>query len=267
MINRVKYVILCDAQLCLFIKEVKLCMNFNFFRKDKEEYKKGEVKMSRETYDILNNIFSGQIPLRRNNPKVGESEYYYFAPGQEDWTSINDVKTVDVPSVDTQNPYLQTQTIGFGQPVQNNLQGNKRTSSMQSLRDAVMDSGTQAMNAFNPVSSGIAMGKAVNEYYKLRPLPMYDKYKHATVSCTGAQGGLLSAGATALGGVAKEVNDIREKSANLRQGIGPYKTYREILNDSWHDMKANINGLAQGFTHPVANCENLMKQYYNPYNK
>ena len=226
--------------------------------------------MSRETYDILNNIFSGQVPLRKTNPKAGESEYYYVVPGQNDWTSLGDVKTVDVPSADASNPYLQPQNNTFGQPTQfaqNNLQANDRTSSMQNGQDAVMDSATQAMNAFNPVSSGIATGKAIDEYRKLHPLNMYDKYKHATVSCTGAQGGLLSAGATALGGIAKEVEDIRKKSANLRQGIGPYKTYREILNDSWQDMKANINGLAQGFTHPTANCEGLMKQYYNPYNK
>ncbi len=28
--------------------------------------------MSGETFDILNSIFSGQKPLRRTNPKVGE---------------------------------------------------------------------------------------------------------------------------------------------------------------------------------------------------
>ena len=226
--------------------------------------------MSRETYDILNSIFNGQKPLRRTNPKVGESEYYYVVPGQNDWTSLSDVKTVGVPSTITPNPYLQPQNTVFGQPTQvaqNNVQANDGTSSMKKGQDAAMDSAIQAMNAFNPVSSGIAMGKAVDEYRKLHPLNMYDKYKHATVSCTGAQGGLLSAGATALGSIGKEVGDIIEKSANLRQGIGPYKTYREILNDSLQDMKANINGLAQGFTHPAANCGDLMKQYYNPYNK
>ena len=226
--------------------------------------------MSGETFDILNSIFSGQKPLRRTNPKVGESEYYYVVPGQNDWTSLNDVKIVDVPSADTPNPYLQPQNTVFGQPtqfVQNNLQANDRTSSMQNGQNTVMDGINQVKNAFNPVSSGIAMGKAVDEYYKLHPLNMYDKYKHATVSCTGAQGGLLSAGATALGGVARELGNIAEKSYNLYHGVGPHKTYPNILKDSWQDMQANINGLAQGITHPTANCEGLMKQYYNPYNK
>ena len=83
--------------------------------------------MSGETYDILNSIFSGQKPLRRTNPKVGESEYYYVVPGQNDWTSLNDVETVDVPSADTPNPYLQPQNTVFGQPTrfaQSNMQAN-----------------------------------------------------------------------------------------------------------------------------------------------
>ena len=83
--------------------------------------------MSGETFDILNSIFSGQKPLRRTNPKVGESEYYYVVPGQNDWTSLNDVETVDVPSADTPNPYLQPQNTTFSQPTQfaqNNMQAN-----------------------------------------------------------------------------------------------------------------------------------------------
>ena len=98
--------------------------------------------MAGETYDILNNIFSGYTPLKRTNPKAGESEYYYVVPGQKDWTSLNDVKTVDVPSASTPNPYLQPQNTVFGQPTQfaqNNMQANDRTSSMQNGQDAVMD--------------------------------------------------------------------------------------------------------------------------------
>lgn len=83
--------------------------------------------MAGETYDILNNIFSGYTPLKRTNPKAGESEYYYVVPGQKDWTSLNDVKTVDVPSASTPNPYLQPQYTTFDQPTQfaqNNVQAN-----------------------------------------------------------------------------------------------------------------------------------------------
>ena len=71
--------------------------------------------MTGETYDILNNIFNGQTPIRRTNPKAGESEYYYFVPGQDNWTSLSEAKTVDVPSADTPNPYLQPQTNSLGQ--------------------------------------------------------------------------------------------------------------------------------------------------------
>ena len=198
--------------------------------------------MAGETYNILNNIFSGQTPLKRTNPKAGESEYYYVVPGQKDWSSLNELKTVDVPSASTPNPYLQPQ-------------------------ETMMNGITQATNAFNSVSSGIVMGKALDEYNKLYPMPVYDKYKHATVSCIGAQGGLPSAGATALGGLGKEAIDAIKKAYNLYQGVGPYKTYSEIGYDSLRDMQANINGIAQGITHPTANCEDLMQQYYNIHNK
>lgn len=104
--------------------------------------------MTRETYDILNNIFNGQTPLKRTNPKAGESEYYYFVPGQEDWTSLSEVKTVDVPSADTANPYLQPQTNSFGKPsqlVQNRTQTNNGNSPTSNYRLGTL-SGLQESN-------------------------------------------------------------------------------------------------------------------------
>ncbi len=104
--------------------------------------------MTRETYDILNNIFNGQTPLKRTNPKAGESEYYYFVPGQDDWTSLSEVKTVDVPSADTANPYLQSQTNSFGKPsqlAQNNTQTNNGNSTTSNYRLGTL-SGLQESN-------------------------------------------------------------------------------------------------------------------------
>ena len=64
--------------------------------------------MSRETYNIMKNMFSGQSPIKRSNPQAGQSEYYYFKPNQEGWNSLSEVETVDVPTADTPNPFLQT---------------------------------------------------------------------------------------------------------------------------------------------------------------
>ena len=59
------------------------------------------------TRKYMTDMFSGKIPIRRTNPKAGESEYYYFKPGQSGWSSLSEVETVDVPTKDTPNPYLQ----------------------------------------------------------------------------------------------------------------------------------------------------------------
>ena len=80
-----------------------------------------------DTRKHMADMFSGQTPIRRTNPKPGESEYYYFKPDQEGWSSLSEVETVDVPTKDTPNPYLQPQTNSFGRPIQlaqNNTQMN-----------------------------------------------------------------------------------------------------------------------------------------------
>lgn len=60
-----------------------------------------------DTRKHMTEMFSGQTPIRRTNPKPGESEYYYFKPNQEGWSSLSEVETVDVPTKDTPNPFLQ----------------------------------------------------------------------------------------------------------------------------------------------------------------
>jgi len=60
-----------------------------------------------DTRKYMTGIFSGQTPVRRTNPKMGESEYYYFKPNQNGWSSLSEVEIVDVPTKDTPNPFLQ----------------------------------------------------------------------------------------------------------------------------------------------------------------
>lgn len=51
----------------------------------------------------------GKLPMKREHPKNGESEWYYIDPrGRRDnFTLLSEMKTIDVPSKDTPNPYLQ----------------------------------------------------------------------------------------------------------------------------------------------------------------
>ena len=54
-----------------------------------------------DTRKYMTEMFSDQTPIRRINPKPRESEYYYFKPNQNGWSSLSAVETVDVPTKDT----------------------------------------------------------------------------------------------------------------------------------------------------------------------
>ena len=70
-------------------------------------------------------------------------------PGQKDWTSLNELKTVDVPSASTPNPYLQQQTTNFGQPTQVPQDNTQITSkNPKDFWNNVMDS---SQNDFNRI--------------------------------------------------------------------------------------------------------------------
>ena len=51
----------------------------------------------------------GKRPIRRENPKKGQSRWYYVDPRgrDEDFTLLSQMKTIDVPSPNTPNPALQ----------------------------------------------------------------------------------------------------------------------------------------------------------------
>ena len=89
-----------------------------------------------------------------------------------------------------------------------------------------------------------------------------DKYKHAYVSCEGAQNGLE--GVITLGGLglAKEGVDVFQKSWNKMRGKGNYKNYSDIFNDSWEDLKADVAGLRMGYNNPDQNCDELIGAIY-----
>ncbi len=67
----------------------------------------------------IKNIFNGQTPIKRQNPKAGESQYYFINPNQN-VSSFNDLQTTDItdeqPLLNTghgleQNNYLVPQEV------------------------------------------------------------------------------------------------------------------------------------------------------------
>ncbi|MBS4772959.1 MAG: hypothetical protein KHX55_01630 [Proteobacteria bacterium] len=113
---------------------------------------------------------------------------------------------------------------------------------------------------------GSAFGNVIQTYNSFSDDKIHnDKYKHATVSCAGAQGNPLDMVLTTVGGMAKEGIDITRKSVSKALGNNQYGSYTDILNDSREDLKADFQGIKQGMQHPDENCEEWMKKYYYPY--
>lgn len=113
------------------------------------------------------------------------------------------------------------------------------------------------------------VNKVLSAGNKMMPLNLNDKYKHATVSCVGAQGGVYDAAVTGVMGLGKELVDIYNKTTkDLNENPNSiYKSKEEIFNDSKEDLKADFQGIKQGLLHPDENCEEWMKKYYYPYRR
>lgn len=67
-------------------------------------------------------------------------------------------------------------------------------------------------------------------------------------------------------GLAKEGKDIIEKvSDRYINGEQEYGNFVDIITDSKNDLKADFQGIKQGYLNPDEDCEEWMKRYYSPY--
>jgi hypothetical protein len=100
---------------------------------------------------------------------------------------------------------------------------------------------------------------ALNEKDRLTPMNISDENKHQYVSCVGSQGGITPSLITLLGGVGKEVKDIKDKLRNSKQRK-KYGGTLGVLKDSVKDMKNNLYGAGYGFIYDnQGDCNILLK--------
>ncbi len=59
------------------------------------------------TREILENQFNGLTPIKRQNPRYGEKDYYYINPNRDRSSSLSDEDIAYVDSPDDPNPFLQ----------------------------------------------------------------------------------------------------------------------------------------------------------------
>ncbi|MBS4772960.1 MAG: hypothetical protein KHX55_01635 [Proteobacteria bacterium] len=146
-------------------------------------------------------------------------------------------------------------------PARNPALGQKGTG-VSNINDGMLQ------NKTNEILSRLKepVNKVMAAANKMTPLELNDKYKHATVSCIGAQGGLYDAAVTGGMGLAKEGKDIIEKvSDRYINGEQKYGNFVDIITDSKNDLKTDFQGIKQGYLNPDEDCEEWMKRYYSPY--
>lgn len=152
------------------------------------------------------------------------------------------------------------------------IEYNFRRAKEKELQQSLLPQGQQPMQNQQQTETQSpwyrrAYDKVYNEANKLNNEPLYDKYKHATVSCVGAQGGLYDAFMTGGMGIGKEIQDISRKIPRQWSGQQDYGGYLSILGDSAKDLVADAKGIYKGYNNPTGDCYDMMKSYYNPYKK
>lgn len=121
------------------------------------------------TRELLEKAMNGEIPIPRNNPKFGESKYFFMKMGSDPYSSINDAETFDVP--DDVDPF-EFRDNGYSVPLTSSLD-TPLTDSGDSWLDS-SDSNLQN-GLFSPTPENWndtiipptipANGKALSSYY------------------------------------------------------------------------------------------------------
>ncbi len=99
----------------------------------------------------------------------------------------------------------------------------------------------------NPVT------KTIRDSYKYQDAlnndsSLTDKYKHAYISCKGAQNGPVGAAIIGTMGAAKEAKDM--------------VTFRNSPKESWEDWEADVYGIKQGMLNRYGDCDELVQKKY-----
>lgn len=229
-------------------------------------------------------LMYGKRPIRRTDPKPGQSEWYYLDPRGAD--TFSDMKQIDVPSENSPNPYaneiqndlykndeynykqlygdtpppVQTQKGTFEQ-FGDNLGNIAKKTGIDKLTENLYNLGYDAAERFTYPQSNAqnyenksSLAQAQAEAQRLTPINVSDVNKHQYVSCVGAFDGPISAGATAAAGLYKEGADLYKKWNNPQYGSN-----WQILQDSFKDLKNDALGISRGWTaNNINDCNYLL---------
>ena len=178
----------------------------------------------------LDAILSGHMPVHRNNPKDGQTEYYYMMPQSDD--EFTDYDIIDVPTKDTPNPRIQSPQINYNQRLNSNVPDNQNI-----LKNYYKNQ--KIANEILPTV--VDMGQ---EYFNMKnhDFKYLDDYHHCKANFNVAQENEARAAAARFAGDAKELFDYYANT--LYKGLSP----EEAHQDAVHDMAINRFGLQRGLS-------------------
>lgn len=233
--------------------------------------------------EFTRELMFGKRPVRRTDPKPGQSEWYYLDPRGA--STFSDMKQIDVPSENSPNPYANEiqnylykndeynykQLYGNTPPVQtprgafeqfgDNLGNIAKKTGIDKLTENLYNLGYDAAERFTYPQSNAQnyenksfLAQAQAEAQRLTPINVSDINKHQYVSCVGAFDGPISAGATAAAGLYKEGADLYKKWNNPQYGSN-----WQILQDSFKDLKNDALGISRGWSaNNIDDCNYLL---------
>lgn len=237
--------------------------------------------------EFTRELIYGKRPVRRTDPKPGQSEWYYLDPRGAN--TFSDMKQIDVESENSPNPYaneIQNYLYKNDEYNYKQLYGNTPQPSVQTKRGVFEQFGdnlgniarktgidklaeniyklgydaaerlTYPQNNAQNYDNKSSLAQAQAEAQRLTPINVSDINKHQYVSCVGAFDGPISVGATAAAGLYKEGADLYKKWNNPQYGSN-----WQILQDSFKDLKNDALGISRGWSADDINaCNYLLPQ-------
>ncbi len=115
------------------------------------------------TREILENQFNGLTPIKRQNPRYGEKDYYYINPNRDRYSSLSDEDIAYVDSPDDPNPFLQ-QSNSTDNLDKNALFENSETNNVYQQTTKTFNNYFIPQEAYTDSNWGKKTAKKLNEY-------------------------------------------------------------------------------------------------------
>ncbi len=165
-------------------------------------------------------LLGGQ-PIKRQDRKAGQTQYYYINPGQE-YATASDLQTTDIPD-EMMNPDGTMKTAN-------------QLNNVQKYNQEVLNSINQQQNPWQQVTGAIT--DMSRNYFDMKQDNTVgaDDYFHCKANYEAANRGPWGAATAQFIGDAKEEFDYFKN--RLYKGL----SYPDALADYWHDKDVNKQG-------------------------